>query len=281
MFQREEFSAILNHNFTNQEMMNYYSEKGYDLDEVQACEYQKLMDVYSSYDSDEEFIYDQLYLYASKIVTCIKEEYKDFLTEKDIFILDELVQKEKNHIVIVKLENSSTKVNGHTSFSYAKRKNGSIYFCPEVMDLPNSVEQCLAMKSTMIHEICHLLSSSKDKNHTLDLEFQSERYSFKSILGKWFDEGVVEKSAMDLAISNHLYAKPSLPYFKYVRYVELVLKQLGMHRIGEIFNRAYDKVLLSVGEDVLEDYKQYERDLQYQILAKKMQLETRDDFLKR
>jgi len=78
-----------------------------------------------------------------------------------------------------------------------------------------------------------------------------------------------------------LYAKPSLPYFKYVRYVELVLKQLGMHRIGEIFNRAYDKVLLSVGEDVLEDYKQYERDLQYQILAKKMQLETRDDFLKR
>ena len=281
MFHREEFSSILIHNFTNQEMINYYFEKGYDLGEVQACEYQKLKDVYSSYDSDEEFIYAQLYSYASKIVDYLKEEYKDFLSEKDILILDELVQKEKNRIVIVKPENSTTKVNGHTSFSYAKRKNGSIYFSPEVMDLPNSVDQCLAMESTMIHEICHLLSSSKDKNHMLDLEIQGEKYSFKNMLGKWFDEGVIEKTAMDLALSKHLYANPSLSYFKYVRYVELVLKQLGMHYTGEIFDRAYDEVLLSVGEDVLEDYKQYERDLQYQILAKQMKSEMRDDFLKR
>ncbi|MBR1680024.1 MAG: hypothetical protein IJ704_05225 [Bacilli bacterium] len=60
-----------------------------------------------------------------------------------------------------------------------------------------------------------------------------------------------------------------------------MLKQLGMHYTGEIFDRAYDEVLLSVGEDVLEDYKQYERDLQYQILAKQMKSEICDDFLKR
>ena len=238
------------------ELHNYYLQRGYDFDNISKEEHSRLQGIYNECKSDYEFYAKTIIEYAKKVSDAMIQEYDSELSGTN----KALIKGMPNNIVLISPDQTITKENGEKSACYADKETGKVYFCLELLKGNNPVDKVLSIEQTLIHETTHLITNSKDNDKPITIKDSNNNdVNIVGRAGKFFDEGLVEKASMDIAMKHDLIMYPSNTYHKNVLFVESVMKKGGINKNSTIFNRRYDSVIEEYcGSDMLNTYKDYE-----------------------
>lgn len=255
--QNSPIDILLNRNQINyEEMYKYYLDKDYDFESKSSEELSRLQGIYNECKSDYEFYAKTIIEYAKKVSDAMIQEYDSELSGTN----KALIKGMPNNIALISPDQTITKENGEKSACYADKETGKVYFCLELLKGNTPVEKVLSMEQTLIHETTHLITNSKDNDNPITIKDNNNKdINIQGMAGKFFDEGLVEKASMDIAMKHDLIMYPSTTYHKNVLFVESVMKKGGISKNSTIFNKSYDSIIEEYcGVDTLNTYKDYE-----------------------
>lgn len=248
----KDFLKIENNNApkTKEDFYKYCNEGGYNIEEQLLTNRRILQTKYEKYDDDIQFYKEVLQEYALKVIPLLMEDYKNILSQEIIERINDI----SNNIKIIKLQDSKSK-----SEAYCDQRK-TIYFVPELID-KNPIEKALFMKSSLLHEIHHIITSNLIKTDNPKIQTDEDRIS-KSRSGYYIDEGVVEKSTLIFAKKHNLFVIPAYGYISNVKLIEFIMQKLKIENISELWNRPYNQILSQpcFEKEDLDMYNQFEEE---------------------
>ncbi len=252
----------LNNKPKNEEEFREYCEKnGYINEEQIAKEKQKLAQLYPNYGDDKSFYKDVVENYAKEISPLLLKEYSNLPAE----VKEKIETLPKRIKIISEDEAKSVSTSGKKTFAVCEKRS-EIIFCPDTRDYKNPIDKALAIKASLIHEVHHIITESIDKSENVQYIIHHNDNTNQLITlnnaGYFFDEGLVEKSALDFAKKYQLLAMPVYNYIPNVQLVDKTMQELGVKNNENLFNINYNDILSNprLEKDTLKQYKSFERE---------------------
>lgn len=136
-------------------------------------------------------------------------------------------------------------------------------------------------KGIVIHEVFHSIITMKSNKEVFRINYKNKGYNCKGVKGEYLEEGLVEYYARMFANKHGLFMFPSIPYQPNVEYAKKIEKELGKNVYKLLFKGNYKTLLNYIHKiGMLDEYHNFENVwLSKRITERLKRLDDKEEFV--